>query len=82
MNRTILAAAAVAALALPGLAQAHTTRAELRHDARAVHQEHRELVRARAHHNPRAVHEERRELSAAKRELHEDARDFHRTHRR
>lgn len=82
MTRTILAAAAGAALALPGLAQAHTTRAELRHDVRAVHQEHRELARARAHQNPRAVHEERRELKSAKRELHEDARDFRRTHHR
>lgn len=81
MNRTALTALALAALALPAAAQAHTTRAELRHDVRAVHQERHELARAKYHHNAREVREERRELGAAKRELHEDARDFRRTHR-
>lgn len=82
MNRTLVAALAVAALALPGIAQAHTTRAELRHDARVVHQERHELARAKRTHNPHKVREERRELKAAKREMREDARDFHRTHSR
>lgn len=81
MNRTFVAALAVAALALPGLAQAHTTRAELRHDVRVVHQERHELAHAKRNHNPHKVREERREYKAAKRELREDARDFHRTHR-
>lgn len=80
MNRTILAAL-VAAIALPGMAQAHTTRAELRRDTRAIHHEQRELASARYHHNYRKAHEERRELKAARQERREDARDFHRTHR-
>lgn len=82
MNRTLLASLAVAALALPGIAQAHTTKAELRHDVRSVHQERHELTRARHHGNPAKVKEERRELKGAKRELREDARDFRKTHRR
>lgn len=81
MNRSLIASLAIAALALPGLAQAHTTRAELRHDVRSVHHERHELARAKHNHNYAKAREERRELTAAKRELHEDARDFHRTHR-
>ena len=82
MNRILVASLAVAALALPGIAQAHTTRAELRHDVRVVHQERHELARAKRSHNPHKIQEERREYKAAKRELREDARDFHHTHRR
>ena len=82
MNRILVASLAVAALALPGIAQAHTTRAELRHDVRSVHQERHELAHAKRSHNPHKIQEERREYKAAKRELREDARDFHHTHRR
>lgn len=82
MNRTLIALFATAALAVPGLAQAHTTRAELRHDVRAVHQERHELNRARHHGNPARIKEERREYRGAKHELREDARDFRKTHRR
>lgn len=81
MNRTLVAALAVAALTLPGIAQAHTSRGELRRDVRAVHQERHELARAKRTHNPHKIREERREYKAAKRELREDARDFHH-HRR
>ncbi|MDE2412260.1 MAG: hypothetical protein KGM18_10855 [Sphingomonadales bacterium] len=80
MNRTLLAALAVAALALPGVASAHTTRAELRHDHQVVQQERHELARAKHHHNYQRAKAERRELKSAKRELREDRRDYNRTH--
>ncbi|MDE2436200.1 MAG: hypothetical protein KGM49_08075 [Sphingomonadales bacterium] len=79
MNRTILAAI-VAAIALPSMAQAHTTRADLRHDNRVVHREQRELARARHHHDHRLAHMERRELKAARHDRRDDVHDFRRTH--
>lgn len=80
MFRTTLAAIAVAALTLPAVAQAETTRAELRHDVRSVHKEKHQLVHAKAHHGKHKVRKERRDLKAAKHELRKDARDYRNTH--
>lgn len=80
MSRTLLVSLGAAALILPVAAQAHTARAELRHDVRSIHEERHELNRAKRHHNQHQVREERRELKQARRELHEDARDYRRTH--
>lgn len=80
MKKQLVALALIAGLALPGLAQAHTTRSELRRDHAAIRHEKRELHRARVHHNWKKAHAERRDLARAKHELREDRRDFRRTH--
>ncbi len=79
MFRTTLAAIAIAALALPAVAQANTTPAELRHDVRVVHKQKHQLAHAKAHHNKHRVNKERRDLRVAKKELRKDARDYKRT---
>lgn len=78
MNCKLLGALIVAGLALPGIAQAHTTRAELRRDHAAVKHERHQLHRAVAHHNWQRAKVERRELARAKHELREDRRDYRR----
>ena len=80
MNAKLIALALAAGLALPAAAQAHTTRAELRHDRAVVKHEKRELHRAAANGNWHRAKQERRELGRAKQELREDRRDFRRTH--
>jgi Ni/Co efflux regulator RcnB len=81
MMKKLLIALAATGLILPGVASAHTTRAELRHDHKVIHKEKRELARAAYHHNGAKVREERRELASAHKELREDRRDWKRTHR-
>ena len=80
MKKQLVALAVIAGLALPGIAQAHTTRGELRRDHAAVRHEKRDLHRARVNHNWKKTKHERRELKRAKHELREDRRDFRRTH--
>lgn len=82
MNRILLSALVVTGLALPGIAQAHVTRAELRHDVRQVHEEKRDLREERREHDRQGIREEKRELHRAKSELRQDARHFHRQHHR
>ena len=81
MKLKLLIALATTGLLLPGVASAHTTRAELRHDRKVVHHEHRQLARAAYHHNGPRVRQERHELAAARKELREDRHDWKRTHR-
>lgn len=80
MNRKLLGILIVAGLALPGVAQAHTTRAELHRDRVAVKHERHQLHRAAAHHNWQRAKVERRDLARAKHELREDRRDYRRQH--
>lgn len=80
MKKQLVALALIAGLALPGIAQAHTTRGELRRDHAAVRHEKRELHRAQANGHWKKARHERRELASAKHELREDRRDFRRTH--
>ncbi|MCC6925621.1 hypothetical protein [Novosphingobium sp.] len=82
MNRKLIAIAIVAGLALPGVAQARTTRAELRRDVAAVHHEQRDLRQELRQHDWRDARQERRELSRAKQELREDSRAYWRQHHR
>lgn len=82
MNTKLIALALVAGLALPASAQARTTRAELRHDVRDVHQERHDLARAVHSGSPARIKAERRELHGARQELREDTRDFYRERRR
>ncbi|MEK6542799.1 MAG: hypothetical protein AABZ45_11865 [Pseudomonadota bacterium] len=72
MKLPLILATAAAAMMLPSVATAHTSRAEERHDVR----------RAVRSGNEARIHAERRELRGARRELHEDARAFRRHHRR
>lgn len=84
-TKLIIATLAAAGLIVPATAQARVTRAELRHDVRAVHQERHDLARAKAHGNPKRIAAEKRELHFAKHELREDSREMarklHRRHR-
>ncbi len=81
MTKKLLIALAATGLILPGVASAHTTRAELRHDHKVIKHEKRELARAAYHHNGPKVREERHELASARKELREDRHDWRRTHR-
>jgi hypothetical protein len=62
----------------PSLAQAHTTRGELRRDVRDVREERREFYHALRYGSRHDIREERGEYRDAKRELREDVRDWRR----
>lgn len=82
MNRILLSTLVVAGLALPGVAQAKVTRAELRHDVHQVREERRDLREELRERDRAGIREEKRELDRAKRELRQDTRRFHRQHHR
>ena len=77
----LIAGALIAGLSLPAAAQAHVTRAELRHDVHRVGEQRRDVREERREHDRAGVREERRELKRAKGELHRDAKRYHRQHR-
>ena len=81
MKIALLTALAAASIIVPGAAQAHTSRQELRQDVRVIHHERHQLSQAKANHNWHRVKQERRDLAMAKRELRADQRDWH-GHRR
>lgn len=81
MIKTLIAATLAAGLLVPGIASAHTTRAELRHDRNVIHREHHQMVRAVRNDHPQAARKNHRQLVAARHEYREDLRDWHRTHR-
>lgn len=74
--RKLFIIAVAAAVLLPSMASAHTTRGELRRDRHAVAEERHEYRRALVYGSPRKVREERREFFAAKREYRRDKRAF------
>jgi predicted nucleic acid-binding Zn-ribbon protein len=80
MRNTLIFALVAAGLAIPASAQARTTRAELRHDVRDVHQERHDVARAIHSGNPKRIKAEKRELRGARQELREDVRAFVRHH--
>lgn len=80
MRTKLVLAAAMAAVALPGIASAQYAR-ELRDDRRDIRQEQRDLDRARASGDPRAIREERRDLREARQEYRGDWRDYRRSNR-
>lgn len=82
MNRKLITALIVAGLAVPGVAQARTTRAELHRDVAAVHHEKRDLRHELRQHDRQGARQERRELHRARHELREDSRAFAHQHRR
>jgi hypothetical protein len=77
MKIKIIVALALAGLT-PTLAEAHTTRGELRRDVRDVREERREFHDALRYGSERRIREERSEYRGAKRELREDLRDWRR----
>lgn len=81
MKTKLVAFALIAGLSLPAAAQAHVTRAELRHDVQRVQEERRDVREERREHDRAGVREERRELKRAKVELQRDTRRFHRQQR-
>lgn len=82
MKRMIVAGLALAALTMPGLAQAKVTRGELHRDAREVRQERHDLHKELRQHDLRGARDERRELRDAKHDLRHDKRAFKRQHHR
>ena len=78
LSKRLLVAPLVALIALSGAAQAHVTRADLRHDRHEVRQERRELAYARNHRNFHRAQHERRELAYARHELRHDRREWRR----
>ncbi len=77
MKIKIIALLAVVGLT-PTLAEAQTTRTELRRDVRDVREERREFHHALRHGSERRIREERSEYRDAKRKLREDLRDWRR----
>lgn len=73
MKKTITAML-LAAVALPGVAQAQSN-GELRRDRQDIRQEQRELRDAQRRGNPRDVREQRQDVREAHREYREDLRD-------
>ncbi len=62
----------------PTIAQAHTSKAELRRDIRDIREERREFHQALRYGSKHRIREERGEYRDAKREYHEDLRDWRR----
>jgi ribonuclease HI len=81
MKLALVALALTATIALPAVAEAKTTRAELRHDQRIVHRQQHQLNHAVRHHNWDRARIERHQLAEAREELREDTRDFIRERR-
>lgn len=80
MNRKLIASLILVGLALPGVAQAKVTRAELRRDVHEVKQERRDVRHELHQRDLHGVKQERRELRDAKHDLRHDKRAFRRQH--
>ena len=80
MNLKLIALALAAGLTLPAAAQAHVTRADLRHDVHQVREQKRDLKDERQERDWRGVRAERHDLKQAKGELRRDSHRFFRQH--